>query len=497
MSDFSDKRKVTIPKCMYLFHRDIFSLFADLFTLDLQIKMEEQNGGDMHIQTLIILWDINLKINTKGGDVDIFTPTFSFSSAGTENANWIRLYACKKTITIISNFSSKKEFISCTTFRINPTTNTVLVVYKGFKSFSWNNNKWSKKMRFVFELKLQCASAADPPIIWKRCAIEIQPPTNMNGLLLTLESESGSHTVQNNQGVRCVVKSYRNANASSPYSLDVSPATPVDNWNLFTVMVRKLEDNILQWNFWHSRSANPSRSYQKFYPHIIFEIKELIMSFVNMSEFDIDAVTKIITPHLTPSSNLNVKFTAILSEDEPQSKPSEQELHYQQNISTKLMEYFVANKYCDVTIHAQDQQIRAHKIALSAGSIIWQDLFDKNVTLTTIHIADFDYGTIKDMIEYMYSGKVKQTSDQLFIAADKYRVTGLKELCEEKLSQTIEIKSSVNLLVLAERYKATLLYDKVIDFIDENCEAFKKLEEANGMFMMYPELGFKLFKRLC
>lgn len=64
------------------------------------------------------------------------------------------------------------------------------------------------------------------------------------------------------------------------------------------------------------------------------------------------------------------------------------------------------------------------------------------------HVADFDYETIKELIEYMYTGKVKQTTDQLLIAADKYGVIDLKELCEEQLIQTIKMKTVVSLLVL-------------------------------------------------
>lgn len=168
----------------------------------------------------------------------------------------------------------------------------------------------------------------------------------------------------------------------------------------------------------------------------------------------------------------------------------------QLNLTPKLHEYFVANKLCDVTVQVGDQKILAHKVVLATSSTIWRDLFFENEFLSKILIEDFDYETIKDLIEYIYTGNMKKVTDQLLIAADKYEVSELKKLCEEHLIETIDLDSVINLLVLADCYKATSLYEKVAAYIQEHTAAFMNLEDTNAMFMMYPQLAFKLFKRI-
>lgn len=49
---------------------------------------------------------------------------------------------------------------------------------------------------------------------------------------------------------------------------------------------------------------------------------------------------------------------------------------------------------------------------------------------------------------------------------------------------------------LADHYKAHKLFNKVLQYIQDNYDAFKQLEEAKSVFMIYPELGFKLFARI-
>lgn len=55
------------------------------------------------------------------------------------------------------------------------------------------------------------------------------------------------------------------------------------------------------------------------------------------------------------------------------------------------------------------------------GRTVCHDLFFANETVAEVYVADFDYGTIKDLIEFTYIGHVKQEAllEQLMMAADK------------------------------------------------------------------------------
>lgn len=438
--------------------------------------MVNKISGERNTQIFMIVWDIDLKIVKKESHVDISTPRFSINPTRTENVNWIQLQGFDNQFIIFSNLSTLRDFKVVTTYLINPATNTIVDEYNGFETFSWNNNQLCEKKRFVFKLKMQSASSAVSPIIWIRCATEIKPPINKDGIILNLDSISSTQAVLNNQGVLCEINTYQRA---STYNFNIIPEKPTENWNFLTEMLRKKSDNIWELCYFHT-AANSfvGRSSTKFYPRIIFEVKELNQSVDNMSVSDIEAVTSVINSHANDKQR--IRPMNILS-------------------SPILLEYFNINKLCDITVQVGDQKIRAHKVVLAAASTIWRNIFFEDDTVATIIINDFQYGTIKELIEFMYTGIVKQPIpmiDQLFCAADKYGVLGLKELCEGMLIENIEMKTVVNLMVLADLYKASRLSDMTMKFIEDNCEAFKELEEAKSIFMMYPELAFKLFTKI-
>ena len=50
-----------------------------------------------------------------------------------------------------------------------------------------------------------------------------------------------------------------------------------------------------------------------------------------------------------------------------------------------------------------------------------------------IDIEEFDIDTVKDMLKYMYAGKIENLNTRLprlLEAADKYQLSELKEICE-------------------------------------------------------------------
>ena len=53
-----------------------------------------------------------------------------------------------------------------------------------------------------------------------------------------------------------------------------------------------------------------------------------------------------------------------------------------------------------------------------------------------IEIEDLDIETVKDMLKYMYAGKIENLntrSPRLLEAADKYQLSELKEICEVRI----------------------------------------------------------------
>lgn len=72
--------------------------------------MVEKTSIALNIQTLMIVWDVNLRITNKVDKIDIFTPLFSLNPNNRENSKWIRLLITGGKLYIASNFSSIREF---------------------------------------------------------------------------------------------------------------------------------------------------------------------------------------------------------------------------------------------------------------------------------------------------------------------------------------------------------------------------------------------------
>lgn len=439
--------------------------------------MDVQGSESPNIQTFMIVWDVDLKIKNTLYRIDIHSPAFSIDPNKGEHTDSVRVLINGDLIRIQAYIYS--IYSRCNTYVINPSTCTLLNIYNDFEENTWTEIKWSEKIRFVFEVDIDCEAPAAQSIIWKRVITETRPAINANGILLSLDAEQATHTVVNNRGVKCIVEG---CIIENKYNLLIVPETRSGNWNLLTLMLEKQQNN--DWTSYYVHTTGMpflranGRAEEKFRPRIVLEIHELIQSLTDISDSEIATIINVIKPTYEGGQQLN-------------PAAGSRELQHQQNPLPNRKEL------CDITIHVQDERIKAHKLALSTSSTKWRDLFNEDEQLDTILINDFDYKTIRELIEFIYTGQINQATDQLLIAAHTFGVAGLTmELCEAKLIETIEIENVVNLLMLADAYKASTLYDRVMEFIGGNFKEFMALDEAKEMFSMLPEMAFKLYAKL-
>ena len=84
-----------------------------------------------------------------------------------------------------------------------------------------------------------------------------------------------------------------------------------------------------------------------------------------------------------------------------------------------------------------------------------------------VNIVDVSHEIFKEMIYYIYNEEVPKLDEyayELLQAADKYKLDGLKSICEEKLVQIISVDNTVLLLMLADQYQALYLKQEVLKF---------------------------------
>ena len=125
--------------------------------------------------------------------------------------------------------------------------------------------------------------------------------------------------------------------------------------------------------------------------------------------------------------------------------------------------------FTDATIECGSHKFEVHRVVLAAHSAFFRAKIKRWETEEkTIDKSDLDYF---DVWNFMYTGKIdipeRKTSDFL-VAADKYQLIDLKELCEKALLKTLTDYNALQLLDLARKYNAYQFKKRVIHFINKS-----------------------------
>jgi len=155
--------------------------------------------------------------------------------------------------------------------------------------------------------------------------------------------------------------------------------------------------------------------------------------------------------------------------------------------------------FSDVTIKCDGVELSCHKLILGARSPVFNAMFMHNMTENQekkIDIEDLDIETVRDMLKYMYAGKIENLntrSPRLLEAADKYQLSELKEICEESLCDNLTVDTCLECLVLADLHNAEELKNASVKFVVEHSEEFV---DQVDKFKSYPDLMALLFKAM-
>ena len=97
-------------------------------------------------------------------------------------------------------------------------------------------------------------------------------------------------------------------------------------------------------------------------------------------------------------------------------------------------------------------------------------------------IDDLTPQTVEGMLEYIYTGQVDRSkADQLIAAADKYGLEELRNICEDAIQESLNIKNAVDMLFLASLYGLTKLKAEALSLITKNKEILKKSKTVDRL----------------
>ena len=125
----------------------------------------------------------------------------------------------------------------------------------------------------------------------------------------------------------------------------------------------------------------------------------------------------------------------------------------------------------------------AHKAILAARSTFFAKMFSvdmKESATNVVSLVDIEPDVLKELLTYIYSGEcpnIKTHAESLLYQAEKYDLSRLKALCEERLSYDIQVDSAVRILLLADTCNAKQLKWNSLLFIHEYCVNVRNTEE--------------------
>uniref|UniRef100_A0AC35TGM1 Speckle-type POZ protein n=1 Tax=Rhabditophanes sp. KR3021 TaxID=114890 RepID=A0AC35TGM1_9BILA len=129
----------------------------------------------------------------------------------------------------------------------------------------------------------------------------------------------------------------------------------------------------------------------------------------------------------------------------------------------------------DFCIEIGAECFKVHKFVLASQSNVFQAMFShKTMTESAtdcIKIADSTVAGVKMMVNYLYTGAIdgdelsEDDAASLVDLAEKYDMTHLKEMCEEKLMLQATRKNVISLVQFAELYRANKLFEACLEMI--------------------------------
>ncbi|XP_058808590.1 speckle-type POZ protein-like [Phymastichus coffea] len=168
-----------------------------------------------------------------------------------------------------------------------------------------------------------------------------------------------------------------------------------------------------------------------------------------------------------------------------------------------------SEQFSDVTLRVDGADIRAHKNILACRSPVFRAMFThpmKEARSNQVQITDVDYGTMRELLRYIYTGELggdRDDGDDAFtkyssvlMAAVKYCVQSLKARCERKLSLVLSADNVLDCLVLADMHDAVDLKRKAIDFIVAKAEQIVGLPSYEDFIALHADVSIDVKRAL-
>lgn len=177
----------------------------------------------------------------------------------------------------------------------------------------------------------------------------------------------------------------------------------------------------------------------------------------------------------------------------------------EKNVLRRLTDMYVRQAHCDVQFSLEgDQQIGGHVSILSAMSPVFAAMFQHNMREAEtgrVVIEDVRADIFKQLLHFIYSGRIgtplnEVTAQPLFLAADKYDVSDLKDDCVDFLLTCVRVDNALNLMAWAHIHNIDKLKEAALTFTAQHGQEICLLEDWEELTRNYPDLCVIVTRRI-
>lgn len=145
------------------------------------------------------------------------------------------------------------------------------------------------------------------------------------------------------------------------------------------------------------------------------------------------------------------------------------------DLSRSLKDVLDHADHNDVVLKAGGLEIKAHRAILESRSSVFGAMFSHEMVEArtgVVTVDDTEPDVLRQVLSYVYSGDVENLADdnvfQVYAAADKYDLQGLKALCANYMEGSMSENIVCDVMATAYLYKETRLKELSKTFFTEN-----------------------------
>ena len=160
---------------------------------------------------------------------------------------------------------------------------------------------------------------------------------------------------------------------------------------------------------------------------------------------------------------------------------------------------FESAEFADVKFLVQDEEIPAHKNVLASRSVYFKNMFQAGMqesVSNSVKITDVSLTTFKAVLRFLYGETPKEKQflplAELIVAADKYGLDELKEICGSAIGTNLQTENIIDALLIADMHNCQSLLQDAKTLFRARTEDVKENKEKWSRLAGRPNLLLEL-----